>query len=85
LLFSELKVYGFEVFILFDSTCDKMALMWFLMSDKQPKMKVLISPFSIYVEYLNIRLSFSFEHTDNISTQLVLMKAYFKLKKAIVF
>jgi hypothetical protein len=37
------------------------------------------------VEYLNIRLSFSFEHTDNISTQLVLMKAYFKLKKAIVF
>ena len=62
-----------------------MALMWFLMSDKQPKMKVLISPFYSYAEYLNIRLSFSFEHTNNISTQLVLMKAYFKLKKAIVF
>ena len=62
-----------------------MALMWFLMSDKQPKMKVLISPFYSYVEYLNIRLSFSFEHTDNISIQLVLMKAYLKLRKAIVF
>jgi hypothetical protein len=62
---------------------DKMALMWFLTSDKQPKMKVLISPFYSYVEYLNIRLFFSFEHTDNISTQLVLMKAYFK--KEIVF
>jgi hypothetical protein len=60
---------------------DKMALMWFLKSDKQPKMKVLISPFYSYVEYLNIRLSFSFEHTDNISTELILMKAYFKLKK----
>jgi hypothetical protein len=35
-------------------------------------MKVLISSFYSYVEYLNIRLSFSFEHTDNISTQLVL-------------
>jgi hypothetical protein len=58
---------------------------WFLTSDKQLKMKVLISPFYGYVEYLNIRLSFSFEHTDNISTRLVLMKAYFKLKKAIVF
>jgi hypothetical protein len=41
-----------------------MALMWFLMSDKQPKIKVLISPFYSYVEYLNIRLAFSFEHTD---------------------
>ena len=46
-------------------------------------MKVLISPFYSHVEYLNIRLYFSCEHIDNISTQLVLMKAYFK--KEIVF
>ena len=62
-----------------------MALMWFLTSDKQPKMKVLISPFYIYDEYLNIRLSFSIEHTGNIFTQVVLYEGLFQTKKSDCF
>ena len=56
-----------------------------LLSDKQPKIKVLILSFCCYVKYLNIRLSTLFEHTDNISIKLVLVKDVFQTQKSDCF
>ena len=56
-----------------------------LLSDKQPKIKVLILSFCSYVKYLNIRLSTLFEHIDNISIKLILVKDIFQTQKSDCF
>ena len=56
-----------------------------LLSDKQPKIKVLILSFCSYVKYLNIRLSTLFEHIDNISIKLILVKDVFQTQKSDCF
>ena len=56
-----------------------------LLSDKQPTIKVLILFFCSYVKYPNVRLSTLFEHTDNISIKLVLVKDVFQTQKSDCF
>ena len=51
------------------------------LSDKQPKMKDLISLFYSNLKCLNTRLFILFEHTDYIFIQLVLVKDLFQTKK----
>jgi hypothetical protein len=55
--------------------------MCFSVSDKQPKMKDLISLFYSNLKWLNIRLFILFEHTNYIFIQFVLVKGLFQTKK----
>jgi hypothetical protein len=55
------------------------------LSDKQPKMKDLISLFYSNLKCLNTRLFILFEHTDYVFIQLVLVKDLFQTKKRKLF
>ena len=81
----ERKDYSFDMLILSKVHAQQIGTNVVLLSDKQPKIKVLILSFCSYIKYLNIRLSTLFEHTDNISIKIVLVKDVFQTQKSDYF
>ena len=79
------KDYSFEMLILSKVHPQQIGTNVVLLSDKQPKIKVLILSFCSYIKYLNIRLSTLFEHTDNISIKIVLVKDVLQTQKSDYF
>ena len=81
MLFCEIKAIFLGVYLLKTACATKVSPTCLLSSDKQPKMKYLISLFYSNLKCLNIRLFILFEHTYYIFIQLVLVKDLFQTKK----